>query len=59
MTTIFIVKGLGFGDDENAYENLQAFSTQALADAHVAALREEDAAEDNDFEYEIEPITLD
>ena len=58
MQTIFVVQAQGFGDDEDAFYMQVAFSTQKLADAHVAELEEQDAAEGNSFVYEVEAITL-
>ena len=58
MKTVFVVQAQGFGDDEDAFENIAAFSTRRLADEYVADLEEQDAQEDNDFVYRVEEITL-
>ena len=58
MQTVFIVQAQGFGDDEDAFYNIAAFSTQKLADAHIAELEEQDEAEGNSFVYEVDPVTL-
>ena len=58
MTTVFIVQAQGFGDDEDAFYNIAAFSTQKLADAHIAELEEQDEAEGNCFVYEVDAVTL-
>ena len=58
MKMVFIVQAQGFGDDEDAFENIAAFSKQKLADAHIAELEEQDAAEDNEFVYRVDAITL-
>jgi hypothetical protein len=58
MKTIFVVQAQGFGDDEDAFYNIAAFSTLALADAHIAELEEQDEAEDNSFVYEVDTVTL-
>jgi hypothetical protein len=58
MTTVFIVQAQGFGDDEDAFYNIAAFSTQKLAAAHIAELEEQDAAEGNSFVYEVDLVTL-
>jgi hypothetical protein len=58
MQTVFIVQAQGFGDDEDAFYNIAAFSTQKLADAHIAELEEQDEAEGNCFVYEVDPVTL-
>ena len=58
MQTVFVVQGQGFGDDEDAFENIAAFSTQALADAHIADLQAQDEDDDNEFVYNVEAIPL-
>ena len=58
MKTVFVVQGQGFGDNEDAFYNIAAFSTQKLADAHIAELQEQDEAEDNSFVYEVDTVTL-
>ena len=58
MKTVFVVQGLGLGDREDAFYNIAAFSTLALAEAHIAELEEQDAELDNDFEYEVDTLTL-
>jgi hypothetical protein len=58
MQTIFVVQAQGFGDDEDAFENIAAFSKRQLADNYVADLEEQDAADDNNFVYRVEEITL-
>jgi hypothetical protein len=58
MTTVFIVQALGFGDDEDAFENIAAFTQRSLADHYVADLQEQDDMDDMEFTYRIEEITL-
>jgi hypothetical protein len=58
MKTVFVVQGLGLGDREDAFYNIAAFSTLALAEAHIAELQEQDAEDDNEFEYEVDTLTL-
>ena len=58
MQTVFVVQAQGFGDDEDAFENIAAFSTQKLADAYIAELEEQDAEDDNEFVYNVDAITL-
>ena len=57
---IYIVRGLGLGDDEDAYENLAAFTTLAEAEKQVEAFIAENAADgfDIEFEYDIEELIL-
>ena len=58
MQTVFVVQAQGFGDDEDAFENIAAFSTQKLADAYIADLQQQDAEDDNEFVYNVDAITL-
>jgi hypothetical protein len=58
MKTVFVVQAQGFGDDEDAFENIAAFSTRVLADEYVADLQEQDAQDDNEFVYRVDEITL-
>jgi len=58
MKTVFVVQAQGFGDDEDAFENIAAFSTRVLADEYVADLQEQDAQDDNEFVYNVDEITL-
>lgn len=58
MKTIFVVQAQGLGDNEYAFENIAAFTMQAKAAAHIAMLQKQDAADDNDFVYNIEQLTL-
>ena len=56
MQAVYVVKALGFGDDEDAYENVKAFATQAEAEDYVALLAAQDAEDDNEFDYDIEIV---
>jgi hypothetical protein len=57
MNNVYIVQGLGFGDDEDCFYNLQAFATEAAALAHIAVLQAEDAANDSGLlEYTVEEV---
>lgn len=58
MKTVFVVQAQGFGDDEDAFENIAAFSTRVLADEYVADLQEQDVQDDNEFVYRVDEITL-
>jgi len=58
MKTVFVVQAQGFGDDEDAFENIAAFSTKVLADEYVADLQVQDAEDDNEFVYNVDAITL-
>ena len=58
MQTVFVVQAQGFGDDEHAFYNIAAFSTQKLADAHIAEQQALDAEDDNEFVYNVDAVTL-
>ena len=56
---IYIVRGLGLGDDEDAFENMCAFATLAEAEKQVETFIAENEAEGFDaFEYDIEELIL-
>jgi hypothetical protein len=56
MQAVYVVKGLGIGDDEDAYENIKAFATQTEAEDYVALLAAQDADDNNELEYDIEIV---
>ena len=58
MTKVYILRGLGIGDDEDAFENMGAFTTQEKAHAQLKALQEENAEDDFEVEYDIEVLDL-
>ena len=58
MIKVYIVRGLGMGDDENAFENMGAFTTEEKAHALIGSLREVDQDLDIETEYEIETLEL-
>lgn len=58
MSKVYIVRGLGMGDDENAFENMGAFTTQAKAQSRIESLRKVDQDLDIETEYEIETLEL-
>ena len=55
---IYVVQGLGLGDDEDTFENMCAFTNLAAAEAHVEALKLADADEGFELEYAIEELVL-
>lgn len=55
---IYVVQGLGLGDDENAFENMCAFTTLKQAEAQVEAFKAENLAEGWENEYAIEELIL-
>jgi hypothetical protein len=59
MKKVYIVKVRGWGDDEDAMENIAAFSTMALAEAHVEELAEQAELDELDVDTDIEVMTID
>ena len=59
MQKVYIVQVRGWGDDEDAMYNVGAFSTRALADAHVTQLTAEALADELEVETDVEVITVD
>ena len=51
MRTVYIVEGLGFGDDENVWERCSTYSTWAAADAERTRMLED--AVDDEWEIEV------
>jgi hypothetical protein len=59
MTTLYVVQGLGFGDDEDAWENLGSYKTLAGAEKSIAKMRAQDLAEfGEELEYQIEELAV-
>ena len=61
MTKVYIVQGLGFGDDEDEWENLGSFKTEEKALKHIAKMKAQDLADfgdDCELEYQIEESEL-
>jgi hypothetical protein len=59
MQKVYILQAQGFGDDENEFVNIGAFSTRANAEASLAGLIEEWEAEElYDVETRIEEFVL-
>jgi hypothetical protein len=59
MKKVYIVKVRGWGDDEDAMENIAAFSTMALAEAHIEELLEQAEIDELDADTDIEVMTID
>ena len=55
---IYIVQGLGLGDNENAFENMCAFTTYKAAEKQVKAYIAENLAEGWENEYNIAELIL-
>jgi len=49
MTTVFILMGEGFGDDEYAFEPVSVHSTRERAEAALAALAEQTELDHDSF----------
>ena len=58
MTKVYIVRGLGMGDDEDAFENMGAFTTKEKALALIKELRQDDDEVDVVSVYDIEILEL-
>ena len=59
MANIYILRGLGMGDDENAFENLGAFSSEEKALACIDVHRQEDKELGIETVYDVEVLELD
>ena len=60
MKKVYIVKVRGWGDDEDAMENIAAFSTLKLAEKHVKQLTKQAAVDGlTDVDTDVEVMTLD
>lgn len=60
MQKVYIVQVRGWGDDEDAMENVSAHSTRALAEEAVIALTEQAFADGlDDVETDITVMTVD
>ena len=60
MSKVYIVKVRGWGDDEDAMENIAAFSTLKLAEKHVKQLTKQAEADGlTDVDTDVEVMTLD
>jgi hypothetical protein len=55
---IYVVQGLGLGDDENAFENMCAFTNLAAAKKQVKLFIAENKAEGWENTYNIEELIL-
>jgi hypothetical protein len=59
MTKVYIVQVRGWGDDEDAMENVGAFSTRELADAHIVQLTADAQLDELDVETDVQVMTID
>jgi len=55
---IYIVQGLGLGDDEDAFENMCAFTTLKEANKQIEAFIAENLADGWQNEYRVEELIL-
>ena len=58
MTKVYILRGLGLGDNEDAFENMGAFTTFEKAKSKAQDLRVEDTKERVEIVYDIETLEL-
>lgn len=57
--TIYVVRGLGLGDDEDTFENMCAYASIAEAEAFIEEVMREDEEEMGQAgEYDIEELKL-
>ena len=59
MQKVYIVKVRGWGDDEDAMENIAAFSTRKLADQHIKQLTKQALADQLPVDTDVEVMTID
>lgn len=62
MSKVYIVQVLGWGDSEDEFYNMGAYSTRAKAEAALEELLvqwEEDGMDRDDVVHEIEVVTVD
>jgi hypothetical protein len=59
MKNVYIVKVRGWGDDEDAMENIAAFSTRQLAEANIEQLTADAQADELEVDTDIEVMTVD
>ena len=57
MQTVYIVQVRGWGDDEDAYYNIAAFSTRELADAHIVQIQAD--YEGSEVDAVVDELTID
>jgi hypothetical protein len=55
---IYVVQGLGLGDNEDAFENMCAFTNLADAKKQVKAFKAENKLEGWENEYRVEELIL-
>jgi hypothetical protein len=58
MKKVYILRGLGIGDNEDAFENMGAFTTMAQAQSKARDLRVVDTKEGCEIVYDIETLDL-
>ena len=60
MKKVYIVQVQGWGDNEEDFVNIAAFSTLALAEAHVVELEKQAEADDmGPIVTDVEVLTID
>ena len=59
MATVYVLQAQGFGDDEDAYENIGVFSSQEKFESTLASLEEEWAEDELEVVTNVEEFELD
>jgi hypothetical protein len=59
MTTVYILQAQGFGDDEDAFENIGAFSSMEKLEAALVVLEAEWAEDELEVVTNVEEMSLD
>ena len=59
MATVYVLQAQGFGDDEDAYENIGVFTSQDKLETALASLEEEWAEDELEVVTNVEEFELD
>ena len=59
MTTVYILQAQGFGDDEDAFENIGAFSSMEKLEAALVVMESEWAEDELEVVTNVEEMMLD
>ena len=59
MARVYVLQAQGFGDDEDAYENIGVFSSQEKLESTLASLEEEWAEDELEVVTNVEEFELD
>jgi hypothetical protein len=59
MARVYVLQAQGFGDDEDAYENIGVFSSKERLETVLTSLQEEWAEDDLEVVTNVEEFELD